>query len=268
METNLKDKHYFKRGRNKKTDDGVGFAILLILIGGIFLFLNLGIIPAIYRSVLLSWQMLLIAVGVWSLIRRNYALGGLLIIIGGIFIFPRLSVTFPDYFVNIDIDMKTYWPLMLIFLGILLVIRNPFFSRKHYEWKNNSEDDDDIYVESNGTEHNKADFIDKNIMFGSSKQIILSDNFRGGEANLMFGELVVDLRKALLADGNRKLEVNVMFGSAIIYVPSDWIVEMQNSTLFGSFEDKRRHIIDSPQEGTSRLIIKGSSIFGSGEIRS
>ncbi|MFV0420117.1 MAG: LiaI-LiaF-like domain-containing protein [Dysgonomonas sp.] len=268
METN-NDKYLFKRGRNKGRHEGTsGFAIFLILFGGIYLLLNIGIIPSIYKPLLISWQMLLIGIGIWSLIKRKVVSGICLIAVGVFFIYSKFCAVFPEYFDCLDIDVRTYWPVLLIFLGIMLIVQNPFFSRKHYEWKNDDSDDmDDIKVKRNGSEMNSADFIDKNIMFGSSEQIVLSQNFRGGEGNVMFGELVIDLRKAKLAEGTRKLAINVMFGSAIVYVPSDWAVEIQSSTVFGSIEDKRDLSVIPDQQTESRLIIKASAMFGGAEIR-
>lgn len=270
METNTNnDKHLFKRGRNKRRHEGTnGFAIFLILFGGIYLLLNIGIIPSIYKPLLISWQMLLIGIGIWSLIKRKVISGICLIAVGVFFIYSKFCTVFPEYFDCLDIDIRTYWPVLLIFLGIMLIIQNPFFSRKHYEWKNDDSDDmNDIKVKQNGSEMNSADFIDKNLMFGSSEQIVLSQNFRGGEGNVMFGELIIDLRKSQLAKGTNKLEVNVMFGSAIIYVPSDWDVEIQSSTVFGSVEDNRSLSVGTEKENISKLLIKFSAMFGGGEIR-
>lgn len=267
METNTNnDKYLFKRGKDKGRHEGTGgFALFLILFGGIYLLLNVGIIPIAYKPLLVSWQMLLIGIGIWSLIRRKIVSGICLIAVGTFFIYSKFCAIFPEYFDCIDIDVRTYWPVLLIFLGIMLIVQNPFFSRKRYDWKN--DDSDDIKVKRNGYETNSADFIDKSLMFGSSEQIVLSQNFRGGEGNVMFGELIIDLRKAKLGEGNRKLAINVMFGSAIIYVPSDWAVEIQSSTVFGSIEDKR-NLSTNPQQSTeSTLIIKASAMFGGGEIR-
>lgn len=263
MERDFKDKYLFKRNRG----NGIGFALFLILFGGIYLFLNLGIIPIEYKRILISWQMLLIVLGIWNLLKKQFVGAFFLIAIGCFFIYPVLCSVFPEYFVRFDVDIKTYWPVLLIAGGILLVISRSFPSskrghRKEYRYESTN----DNY---NPAEQNSADYVDKNLMFGSSEQIVLSQNFKGGEANVMFGELIIDLRRANLSEYPGILEANVMFGSIVIYTPSDWTVELKSSSFLGSFEDKRYHISNKISESSApRLIIKGSAMFGSGEIRS
>jgi predicted membrane protein len=268
MKTN-KD-YFYKRG---KSGNGVGFALFLILLGGIFLFLNLGIIPAIYKPLLISWQMLLIVMGLWMLIVKEQNTGGLILTaIGLFFIYPRLCSIFPDYSICFNIDIHTYGPVILIAIGVILVLSWMFPRKTKQKWQKWNEWEASSKTENNHRETqgqagmNNSDRIEKSVAFGGSEQIVLSPNFKGGEANVMFGELTIDLRKARLAEGEHTLELNAMFGSIVLYVPVEWHVDMRTSCLLASFEDKRyqsMEILDS----TSKLIIKGSAMFGSGEIR-
>lgn len=256
MEENSKEKDLFKRGKN---DRGYGFAVFLIVFGGLFLFFNMGIIPVEYKPILISWQMFLVLLGLWTLIKGHYVGGFSLMVVGVFFLYPSLCSVFPEFFVRYDVDIKTYWPLLLIIIGLFLVLGRfiPNRSRKvHYG------DDRDKAFDENST-----DYIEKNMVFGSSEQIILSQNFEGGEVNTVFGEVILDLRKAKLADGSVNLELNTVFGSLILYVPSDWKIQMKTSTVLGSFQDKRHSINNVTTESGSYLIIEGNSVFGSGEIR-
>ncbi len=253
--------HLFKEVRSRG-GKGVGFALFLILLGGVFLLFNLGIIPEMYRPILISWKTLLIVIGLWMLIvKREYTGGVILTAVGTFFLYPTLCSLFPEYFLCFNIDMKTFWPVILIIVGVALVIGWLFPCRKSgcrkYKFETGTKGD---------SYEQLTDYIDKNVMFGSSEQIVLSSNFQGGEANVMFGELIIDMRKARLAQGEYVLQLNAMFGSVVLYVPSEWYIEARTNTILGSFDDKRRQnmeIINS----TSKLIIKGSAIFGSGEIR-
>lgn len=254
-----------KQHHNKKCCHGMGFAIFLILVGGIFLLLNTGIIPAEYKPLIASWQMFLIAIGTWSLFKREYLWGALLITIGGFFIYPIVAATFPDDFMSVGIDLHayfhTYWPVLLIIIGIFLILSKmfPSFGSKR-KWERCH------HQVNNGTyNHQTADYLERNSVFGSSEQIVLSQNFKGGEANIVFGELIIDLRKAKLAEGNSKMELNVVFGNIIVYVPADWNAELQTTTVMGSFADKRHQIANT--DSKSRLIIEGNSVFGGGELR-
>ncbi|MDR0824658.1 MAG: cell wall-active antibiotics response protein [Prevotella sp.] len=257
METNSNEKYLFKRGWK---GNGSGLALFLIIFGSIFLLFNLGIIPKEYKSIVISWKMILIIIGLWMLIKRQYISGLVLIGVGVFFLYPALCEVFPEYFGRVDIDIKTYWPVILIVIGILL-IKGHFHPLKPR---------DRTYVHHDGRSRdiNSGDYIEKNMVFGSSEQIILSQDFQGGELNTVFGELIIDLRKAKPANGVANMEINTVFGSLIIYVPSDWSVQIKSSTMLGSFQDKRYSIDNNPTtESTPLLIIEGNSIFGSGEIR-
>jgi hypothetical protein len=60
--------------------------------------------------------------------------------------------------------------------------------------------------------------------------------------------------------------VDVVFGSVVLYVPTDWNVELKSSSVLGAFDDKRD--LSACIEGDSpRLIIKGNAAFGNGEIK-
>lgn len=263
-DNNFEERNRSRYNRNRRDGKGLGFAFMLILIGGIFLLLNIGAIPGVYKSILISWQMLLIAMGLWGVIvKRQYVSGGILTAIGFVFIYPKLYALFPEYLLNVSIDFSTYWPLILIAVGLFLVMGKRSSCSSFSTRKDGSSDDD---CDQTGQTFNNSDFIKKDLMFGSSQQIVLSENFQGGEGNVMFGELNIDLRKATLAEGEHILETNVMFGSTTVFVPKHWQVEVKHSTIFGSVEDHRsvsHEIIDK----NSKLIIKGSAMFGSCEIR-
>lgn len=264
METNKDTNNYVL---NKTKHDGIGFAVLLILIGGVFLLLNLDIISAVYKPLLISWQTLLIVIGVWSIFKRNYTSALILILIGLFFIYPKLCIVFPDIFPCADFSVRTYWPLILIIVGILLIGSKKFCTRKkrHY-WEGNKTKRGE--GASTSAEWNATDFVSKDLVFGASEQIVLSQNFRGGEVSVVFGELIIDLRKAQLAPGTSHLETSTVFGSTVIYLPSDWLVELKGSTVFGGVDDKRYSPQISESENASRLILDASAVFGGCEIRS
>lgn len=256
MEANSNDKYLFKRGKN---NGGYGLAVFLIIFGGMFLLFNIGVIPIQYKPVLISWQMFLVLLGLWTLLKGHYIGGLILMAVGVFFLYPTLCSVFPEYFVSYDIDIKTYWPIVLIIIGILLVIGQFIPSKKK----------GGCYTEIGDKtfNQNNADYIEKNMVFGSTEQIILSQDFKGGEVNTVFGEVILDLRKANLAEGQVNLELNTVFGSLILYVPSDWTIQLKTSTVLGSFQDKRYPINDSVSESGSCLMIEGNSVFGNGEIR-
>ena len=106
------------------------------------------------------------------------------------------------------------------------------------------------------------------MIFGGSEQIILSQNFKGGEANVIFGELILDLRKAQLGENIAYLELNAIFGSLVVYIPSEWTLKVDSSTVLGAFQDRRLYKDESLEnENGARVIMEANSIFGNIEIR-
>lgn len=245
--------------RPQKKSNFSGFAVFLICIGSLFLLFNLNILPNILRPIILSWQMLLIGLGIWSLTTKKNSTAGIIMIVFGVFfLYPKLGILFPFSIFNFNIS--TFWPVALIIIGLVLIANhNKKSSQRRYE--------DRIKFDNQTDDSDRTAYLDKSIIFNGSEQIILSQNFKGGDANVMFGELIIDLRKAKLAKGNYLLELNAMFGSIVVYIPIDWVVEVQGSSFLGSFDDKRYAMNTENTASGSRLVIKGSTMFASIDIK-
>ena len=92
------------------------FGIVLIVLGVILILERLNLIPESMVSMLLSWQMLLVGIGVLSLFGGNRTAGTILIVIGGFFMIPEL-ITVPHEI------RRIYWPLILVAIGIAVLLR-------------------------------------------------------------------------------------------------------------------------------------------------
>ncbi|MFT7002026.1 MAG: putative membrane protein, partial [Spirosomataceae bacterium] len=67
------------------------------------------------------------------------------------------------------------------------------------------------------------------------------------------------------------LEVFVLFGGIELVVPSDWEVKSDVTALFGGFSNKKRSFQNDAAvvtTGKKVLYIKGTVLFGGGEIKS
>ena len=115
------------------------------------------------------------------------------------------------------------------------------------------------------TESSVDGFVERSVMFGEVNQIFLAPEFKGGRVEASFGELRLDLRKTTLPEGRTVLDVNASFGSIVISVPADWAVELNVSSSFGEFADKR-YDIGNVQPGKT-LVITGRCTFAGGELR-
>lgn len=262
MKNEFKTNHYDKKSRPK-----IGLAILLVLIGSILLLFNLELIPIVYKPILISWQMLLIVLGISFLIKRNYANGAVLISIGVFFLLPIVGQNFPDILDGALNNTHNFWPVLLIIGGILFLFKRNDHSKCLRYWSSQkfiSYEDKEFSGSTNEKENN---YIDKSVMFSGSEQIVFSSNFRGGEINAAFGEIKLDLRKVSGLDKNNQLEVNAMFGSITIYIPAEWQINLKSSVLFGDIQDKRNITDNAINDDTFSINLKASCLFGSIEIK-
>lgn len=264
-----------KENINNRSSTGkkrIFFALLLIIVGFLLIGFDAGFIPEIYKSIVISWQMLLIVLGVNAFYRKRYTAGLLLFSIGIIFLLPVLGRTFPEIFgVLHNLDLRLYWPIVLIAIGIAMIFTRTFSERRKNKYdKENSNievnNDASKDVDLKGI-YNNGDSVDKNVLFSSSTQIVFSNNFKGGELNAAFGAIQIDLRKVKLSENNF-LEANALFGSVILYIPEDWKINVKSENLFGGIQDKRINISQNFDDNTPALNFKGGCVFGSIEIRS
>ena len=254
METEMKNS--YPTGLNK----GLGFGMLLMLVGVLFLAFNFGLIPFPLKSVIFSWQMLLIFIGLVNLTKRKLISGVILIFVGGFFIIPKVFPVIGDQFIHI------YWPLLLIGAGIVILLQRIFRPDWGFEsWQSKMNHHAHHHRQKYEKWEYNPDGFSKNSIFGSGEHIVLDPEFKGGELNAIFGGLTLDLRRTNLPVGETKLDVNAVFGGITIFVPADWLVETHLDAVFGGFKDNR--MPKEPLDASRKLIITGSCVFGGGEIR-
>jgi len=255
------EKNSFRSGYTR----GIGLGLVLMVIGVIFLGANFGFISDKLRSILISWQMLLILLGVINLFRFRMVPAMYLIFIGGFFMIPKLVDGLQGNFIQV------YWPFLLIGAGIVILMqhftgpkwRNDWWWRDHHHHHHHYRSN--RYDHSDWSRGNNHEGFSKNSVFGSGDHIVLDPEFKGGDLNAVFGGITLDLRRTSLPVGETILEVNAVFGGITIYVPSDWFVETHLDAVFGGFQDNR--LPREPLDTTRKLIITGSCVFGGGELR-
>ncbi|MEI7499911.1 MAG: DUF5668 domain-containing protein [Bacteroidota bacterium] len=223
---------------------------VIVIVAGILLLLsNTGYLPYGLNHVIFSWPMLLIGIGIISLFSsESRTPGTILILIGGIFLLPRI----PGIEVNV---WHFLWPVILIGIGVLILTKR----MPRRPWQSRAPQLNTRKVEDG--------YIHEENIFSGGKQRIVHQVFRGGHINCVFGGSELDLTQATLAEGISELEVNTIFGGVTIIVPADWKIQLKMTSIMGGFADKRSFIKESP-DPSQMLIIKGSTIFGGGEIKS
>jgi len=246
--------------------------LFLVIIGGAAL------LKAVYTDAprwLFTWQMLLIALGLFMGVRHKFRGGAwfILMVIGAAFLVNEFSP---------DLMQKGYiWPAVLIVLGIFFIIR-PNRHRRWNDYVNNKvESKIDEAVMGNAEPSNvktdtlkselapsilSEDYIDSTSIFGGVKRNIISKNFRGGDITNIMGGSEIDLTQADI-NGIVTIDLTQVFGGTKLIVPSNWQVKAQMAAIFGGVEDKRS-IQNMALDPNKILVLDGTSIFGGIEIRS
>jgi len=204
-----------------------------------------------------SWQMLLIAFGVFIGLRHNFRGPSwlILILIGGIFLVNEM---YPE------MSFRRYmWPVAIIVVGLFIILR----PRRGWKFNPNKKTEgasDSFFTED--IDYSKEDFVDSTSIFGGAKKIVISKNFKGGDLVNIFGGTELDLSQADFT-GTSVIELTTIFGGTKLLVPSNWAVKSEAVTIFGGIEDKRR--MQTITEATEKtLYIRGTVIFGGIEIKS
>lgn len=248
-----KGHHNFPTGCDKKQSKtkSILIGIALLAVGGIIIANRAGFITESLFDILISWQSLLITLGIISVASRKSRIAGIiLIIVGGAFLLPKI-ITF-----GFDVSNMIF-PAILIAVG-LIVIAFAFFKPKKTNF-----DGETHFQETDISD----DFLNEKYVFGGANLHVKSQNFKGGKLEAIFGGGKVDLSQTVLStEGQNILEVDLVFGGFEIIVPRDWNVVIKTSSVLGGFNIKNgisTEMIDYSKE----LIIKGSAVFGGGEIR-
>jgi predicted membrane protein len=231
---------------NRNYDRRLWLGIAAILLGFLFLAKNFGILNYEIRRYIFRWEVLLMFLGVVSFFGRGKRSGGIILFVIGAVFYLR------DFFEYDFSFWQLFWPGILIFAGLMIIFRH----RLDNNWgEKKSITDDSI--------------IDELAIFGGGDRVVTSQQFQGGKVTAVFGGLNYNMLRAKLAPGENYIDVFCLFGGMKLVVPEGWNVKIRVMSVFGGFSDKHRFKSpDSVPENESQLIIKGTVIFGGGEIKS
>lgn len=228
-------------------------AALFIAAGVLLLARNVGWISHPLFDILVSWQMLLIVLGIYMMVKRAFIRGLALFAIGAYFLSPHLG-WLP---VNVNTILL---PVVLVAIGLAFLLKPRH--KKQGPWGDHRRGKD---FTSAG--YNSADGIlrSKN-SFSGIRQVVLDEVFKGGIIQNTFGGTAVDLRRTTIPEGETYIDVECTFGGIEIYVPSEWKVIFRCNTCLGGCEDKR--FGDGVIDQSRLLVIRGDITFGGIEIKS
>lgn len=231
-------------GNENKSDRRFWLGLIFVAIGAVLLLDNLNLIPYYISDSLISWQMLLVVIGTYTVVGKKKPEGYILIAIGGIFLLQDF------YYFRVRDFWHILWPSIFIAIGASLIFR-----------RNRSREVAD------GEKKNDVDYVDDFAVFGGREIVVDSQNFKGGKLSAIFGGSSIDLRNANLSEGENVLDIFAMFGGTSIIVPQDWTIKVDVTSVLGGFSDQRNSTVKVIPHPNKVLIVKGFVMFGGGDIK-
>jgi predicted membrane protein len=234
-------------GRHHGGADGRIMMGIVIVIVGVLAFLNnVGVLHNL--DIWDYWPVILILVGIGRFFRpftgsSQYVEGLVFIAIGALLLMNNLNL--------MDFDIDTYWPLLLILVGALIIIHS--FSA--HRAKSGISD---------------KDFINVTSILGGSNYNYDSKNLKGGKMTAFMGGSKLDMRNAEMEGDSMVIDAFLMMGGMELLVPAHWRVVLQATPILGGVDDKttvKDEAKTSKGSKTKELIVKGIVIMGGIDIK-
>jgi len=266
---NTENEQVWKKLEKEHRRGKVFGGFLIVTAGALFLAKELG---AEIPQWIFTWKMFLIAVGLIIGVKHKFMHPGwlILVLVGGAFLLA-------DIYPSIAIK-PLLWPVLIIIFGLFIIFK-PHKKRREHHWKKwqkfhqhnhrhnhgyNRGYNTDCFVEETTT---NEDVLDYTTFMGGIKKIVLTKNFKGGDVTTVFGGAEMNFMQADF-EGTTTLELTCVFAGTKLIIPSNWEINSELVSAFGSVEDKRPVQPKNTEGSTKTLILKGNVFFGGIDIKS
>lgn len=226
----------------------VGFALFVLLTGGLFLAAQLMEIGASFWSIL--WPTALLVFGAMGLFPRFSFFRLFCTVVGGWFL---ANIFLP---ISFKPSAGIVWAIILILFGLSLLVdgaKKPKGHKIHFKkglGKGNRNAPTEEYTE-------EEDLFRFDASFGEGTKFVCVPVLRRGEVSVSFGDYVIDLSNVESVD-NCAMDVNCSFGQLQVLVPERFAVKADSSTSFAGFS-----VSGSPRNTPEGIIrLNASCSFG------
>lgn len=206
-------------------------------------------------DVAMSWQLLLLVLGIVKLFSTTKVIGVVLTFIGAFTMLPLFTDVVPG--LGDFVRDRRVWLAVPIFVGVAIAVSEVLAYRRRRKLGSGMAQE---------TETDNDGRMDLKTVMGELDSVVeLGENecFRGGRVRVVIGGADVDLRRCRLAPGVTELEVSVVMGSLRLVVPEDWYVSCEVSSELGGAADRRARNGADPK---ATLLVKGGVSLGVMEI--
>jgi len=186
---------------------------------------------------------------------RSRTTGGVLLIaLGLLFLLDSMDVMeFGDL-------IRTYWPLILIFLGVQSIVGHTGRPQTESPGKVDS-----------------SDILHQSAVFGDLTTRVESRSFGGGSVSTVFGDIELDLSRVELREGQSLLKLSGVLGSTRIWLPPGIDYGVSLSTVLGDlavrdqrmdgFSPTLRYQTPGYAQASRTLMITASRVLGDVNVR-
>jgi len=190
---------------------------------------------------------------------RSYVGALILITLGVLFLLDNLGVA------NFGDIISTYWPLILILIGVRI-----FFRYGRGTAHGNEAQDPGMMTGS--SQPSSASLVNTSSVFGDLDLKINAKDFRGGRISNTFGDMNIDLSEIELAEGEQLLKLDGVFGNLHVLVPKTIELFVTTHSVFGDvrvlgniksgFGQEISYASPNYPAANKRLRIVSNQIFG------
>ncbi len=237
-------------------------ALVLILAGALLFLDNLDILPI--GNLRAYWPVWMVILGIFIFDRRRSVVAtvwavalaacGILLILGNLGI--------------LHVTGDIIWPILLIALGAILLLRPPHVSdwrsrlrnaaleRRRRRWGAAERPGRNTPFSGNA--------INEAVVFGSLNRRVDTPQFEGGKLDAVFGSIELDLSGAAISNAERRaeIELNAVFGGIEVTVPPTWKVVMTATAVFGGCDNSTLPPRPEPGFEPVTLVVSGEAVFG------
>jgi predicted membrane protein len=224
-----------------------------------------------------------------SRINGRLVAGALLIFFGILFTLDNMGVLDAG-------DVLTYWPVILIAVGLLKIVQQPREGHRRVGWvllaigvflqlqnlgltRMRSAWPFILVViggflvwralgrSAGPPAAESSSQLSEFAVMGGVHRVVESSDFRGGEATAIMGAVELDLRGSTIATSPAVIDVFALWGGIEIMVPPEWKVDVKAMPILGAFENKARSSVRDSSAPTQELVIRGTALMGGVEIK-
>jgi predicted membrane protein len=215
--------------------------LILAVVGALLLMTSLGL----GEGGLFKWlPSLFILLGLWALAKNRFrsATGPLIVIAIAVVVqFALLG----------GIESEVFWAAALIAIGIAIIFGGTRTRKRIRRAKVDFKPIDSSSINSFS-------------VWGSTKSNVESEDFQGGEVTALMGAVSLDLRDAVVNNKPARLEISAIMGEVKLRVPAAWKIHIENTTMMGETNDKRR--VEHASDRAVDLVITGTVLMGNLQI--